>query len=180
MYGGWYLTVADTYSDYSHDWHTPPEWWSWINETNANRTHYDPCPEDWDPTHYQLCDVANWIDAFDCEDDLGLVYVNHPGGRGETQRWWTEGVRYVNEGGPLIWCAFNVEQLRHMRPSPFALDGWLVMPRERIGYLWGGPDTGKRKHGERCKSPANWSVFWTTLKPAPTPVPCTIVRTGRE
>lgn len=170
------MSQPTTHADYSHDWWTPPEWGDWASET-ALVPMFDPCPRQW--TGEDRCDVAWWLDVVPEGMAPAPAYVNHPGGRGEAQRWWTESVRYILSGADLIWCAFNVEQLRHMRPSPFALDGWLVLPRERIGYIWGGPDIeGKRKHGERCKSPSNWSVFWSTMRPAPTPVPCTIVRTG--
>ena len=43
-----------------------------------------------------------------------------------------------------------------MNPSPFDIDGWLVMPKKRIGFVWGGP----------------------TVEPAETPEECVIVRTG--
>jgi hypothetical protein len=84
----------------------------------------------------------------------------------------------------FVWCAFNCEQLRHLKPSPFRLPGWLIFPNDRIGFIWGGPDKvgadGRvtLKHGERGKSPGNWTVFWTTMEPATLPRAGEIVRTG--
>ena len=88
-----------------------------------------------------------------------------------------------------------------MNPSPFDMDGWLVMPKRRIGFVWCGPTLvrldgatkGKlveydadihdenwivRRHGEVAKSPGNWTVFWSSVEPAETPEECVIVRTG--
>lgn len=80
----------------------------------------------------------------------------------------------------LIWCAFSVEQLRHMHPSPFHLPGWLVMPRERVAFIWGGPDDPARGrvHGQPGRSPGNWTVFWSTHPPATPPIESVIVRTS--
>jgi hypothetical protein len=106
--------------------------------------------------------------------------------------WWQKFIEEEEYLGalPFVWCAFSVEQLRHMDPSPFGKEGWLVMPKERIGFLWGGPDipakldkNGKviakeRKHGEPMKSPGNWTVFWTNCKPATPPQECLIIQTS--
>jgi hypothetical protein len=80
-----------------------------------------------------------------------------------------------------------------------SLRGWLVMPKVRIGFVWGGPDMVKddkgklvpreekfsdratmRHHGQAMNSPGNWTVFWSSVEPAETPVPCDIIRTGPE
>lgn len=74
-----------------------------------------------------------------------------------------------------------------MQPFPYSFyeESWLVLPRERIGFVWGGPNLYRidnrtklytleeamhlvpdknriklaRKHGEPAKSPGNWTVF---------------------
>ena len=79
---------------------------------------------------------------------------------------------------PFVWCGFNIEQLRHLIPSPLELPGWLILPRRRVSFVWGGPDTDKRKHGEPMRSPGNWTFFWTTVQPADTPGTSLVLRTG--
>lgn len=185
--------LAKTHENYSHDWWTPTEWLEWVHESFMCQTYFDPCPQTWsDAQGSGLC--KNWGPR---------NYVNHPGARGSSAIWWAKANAERALGKELIWCAFSVEQLRHMRPSPFRLPGWLVLPRERIGFVWGGPDmyrigkssklyteseiktmhdvdtvTLARKHGEQQTSPGNWTVFWASVKPAPTPVASEIVRTG--
>jgi len=85
----------------------------------------------------------------------------------------------------VVWCAFNMEQLRILRPSPLELAGWLVVPRKRIGFIWGGETIvtkkTKRIYGERCDSPAQATVFWMNIPPAHRPpVESIILRTGLE
>ena len=173
--------VSDRHRDYSPDWHTPPEWIDWIKATLGPK-YFDPCPGDWDGKRDGL--TVNWGKR---------TYCNHPGSRGSTARWWG---KYIAEQERhkgrlrLVWCAFNFEQLRHMKPSPMHLPGWLIMPDVRLAYIWGGPDRpeirdkkGKikqsaRKHGESMKSPSNWSLFWTNVEPATPPGDCVIVRTS--
>lgn len=170
------MTVATTHANYSHDWHTPKEWLDWVTRTLGDGW-FDPCPPHWQP---------------DDEDGLhaywrGPTYVNHPGTRASVARdWWAKGVRCLRERqvSALVWCAFNSEQLRYLDPSPFHLDGWLIMPRDRIGFVWGGPDVvtpnGKsRLTGDVARSPSNWTVFWSSCAPARTPTDCVIVRTGK-
>lgn len=137
------------YSNHSDQWWTPPEWFSWVYRTLADdELVYDPCPRSWTGVECGL--ESDWT--------MRNVYCNHPGGRGNAQKWWS---KYLAEQerhrGRLkfVWCAFNVEQLRHLRPSPFHLPGWLVMPRERIQFIWGGETDGAKVHGEPCKQPTN-------------------------
>ena len=58
------------------------------------------------------------------------------------------------------------------------------MPRERVAFIWGGPDTpaeGNKKarfHGQPMTQPGNWTVFWSTVEPAEPPAESIIVRTG--
>jgi len=173
------MSKSETHAGYSEHWWTPPEWIRWIQATIG--IYYDPCPQQWDGVDSGL--KGEWGSP---------VYVNHPGGeRGAAQRWWSRTVEHSREtAGHMIWCAFNVEQLRYLNPSPFHLPGWLVMPRIRVRYIWGGDTiepivlpSGRmkavRKHGEPCKSPANWSVFWTSAPPAIPPVDSIIVRTSQ-
>lgn len=171
--------IATTYENYSHCWHTPEEWIAWVNETFLGKPVHDPCPKNWDGVDQH---ESTWGDR---------NYVNHPGERGSTPEWWRRCVWNLNRGNAVIWCAFNVEQKRHMVPSPSMLPGWLIEPRERIGFIWGGPDIVVnekavekgakpkwRRHGEQCKSPGNWTIFWSSVRPAPTPIPCVITQTG--
>lgn len=176
-------TFAKTYENYSSDWWTPPDWYLWAENTLGGPPVFDPCPSSWDPAQYPSGLDIQWTSP---------CYVNHPGSRGSTARWWSkyhEEVERLGQQLSIVWCAFSIEQLRHMYPTPFTLDGWLVLPRDRIGFIWGGPDkvvgtdkkTGEsiiRKHGEPAKSPGNWTVFWTTERPAVPPSTCEMVRTG--
>jgi len=162
-------SYAKTHENMSPDWWTPPEWIDWVDETMGDWWH-DPCPSDWqegDPSGLEIDWAAN-------------VYCNHPGAkRGSAARWWRKAMDEQCE--KLIWCAFNIEQVRHCYPSQFDIPGWLVMPRTRTSFIWGGP-TGwngtSRVHGEPGKSPGNWSVWWTNIEPAKPPKECIIHRTG--
>ncbi len=173
------MSIATTHENYAHTWWTPPEWLDWVSATLG--PWHDPCPRDWADRPQRSGLKRYWHTAF---------YCNHPGARGSTKPWWDKFAQSLQHGRG-IWCAFNSEQLRHMDPSPFQLPGWLVMPRDRVRFIWGGPDlykthkpTGEkvlvRKHGERPKSPGNWTVFWSRVEPAEPPAPCVIVRTGYD
>jgi hypothetical protein len=168
------MSMADTYVNHSDKWFTPPEWQGWVSRTIGAR-YFDPCPEN--PTVDGLDMSIKWAN--------GPTYVNHPGkGRGSAQAWWDR----VNTYQPVIWCAFNIEQMRVLDPSPLNLPGWLVMPGRRLSFIWGGPEefvnkkgeTVFRKAGEPAKSPGNWTVFWTNVCPAPTPEECFELRTGES
>lgn len=159
-------SLAKTHANYAHTWWTPDEWMHWIHCTIGD--YFDPCSRAWEPTHASGLDI-DWGRMF---------YCNHPGSRGSTQPWWLKFCEEIGKGGHGVWCAFSVEQLRHMDPNPLTMPGWLVMPRARIGFVWGGPDTDKRKHGEVGSSPGNWTVFWSSVEPAETPADSVIVRTG--
>lgn len=190
-------SLAKTHENYAHTWWTPPEWLRWVTATLGNGW-FDPCPQRWRPGDGSGLGLA-WGPSF---------YCNHPGARGSTSPWWEKFISSLDCYSKGVWCAFSVEQLRHMRPSPFHRHGWLTMPSERIGFIWGGPtlfakDDGKgkakgvtekpdlallgldgkpvikRQHGERATSPGNWTVFWSSVKPAKPPVECIIVRTGQ-
>jgi hypothetical protein len=146
----------------------------WVAATLKTPDWFDPCYWDWKPGDPSGLDIA-WEDP---------TYCNHPGSRGSTALWWR---KYRSESWRLaqfIWAAFSVEQLRHMRPSCLELPGWLVAPRTRVAWLWGGPDApaadgrAARVHGQPMRSPGNWSVFWTTCKPARPPVESIVIRTG--
>lgn len=176
--------VSRRHRAYSADWSTPDRWWDWVARTfhvEASEI-FDPCPADWDGE----------ISGLDIQWG-SPCYCNHPGSRGSTGRWWSKYQReQERHGGRLkfVWCAFSVEQLRHMYPSPFSQPGWLVMPRERESFVWAGPDIAERKNaagrivqsarhrGEPMTSPSNWSVWWTTEPPATPPVKSVIVRTA--
>lgn len=177
------MSLANVFSNYSDLWYTPPEWLEWVENT-IGADYFDPCPQDWDEK-LDFCGLDElWPSRF---------YVNHPGARGSSQPWWSKATdELIGHGldGAFVWCAFSHEQLRHLYPSPFHMPGWLVMPRDRIGFYWGGPDmivnekaveNGAepkwRLHGDQAKTPGNWTVFWTNKPPAPTPTPCVIERT---
>lgn len=167
-------SLAKTHANYSHDWWTPPVWKRWVQETFGQQLYFDPCPGNWGPDQPNGLSIP-WA---------GPCYVNHPGARGSTDAWW---MKYQLEAPrKFIWCAFSVEQFRHMYPSALELPGWLVAPRERIAFIWGGPDQpaeknkAERKHGEPMKSPGNWTAFWTTVEPACPPVDSIIMRTGKR
>ncbi len=177
------MSISTSFANYSPCWWTPPEWMDWVTAT-LGQGWFDPCPRDWEPG-----DPSGLLDL-SWPYDRG-VYCNHPGSRRSTVEWWAKFVSELGLDEPGIWCAFNCEQERHMCPSPWSIPGWFVRPRERLGFIWGGPDIitnekavakGEapkwRRHGSRCESPGNWTVFWSSAKPAPTPSPCVIVRTG--
>jgi hypothetical protein len=163
------VSIAKTHENYSADWWTPRPWLKWVGRTLGGGW-FDPCPGNWN----------GMISGLDV-DWHRRTYCNHPGSRGSTKIWWEKAdneQRRMWGAMDIVWCAFSIEQLRHMRPSPFSLPGWLVMPRERTAFVWGGKTDGKRVHGEPAKSPANWACWWTCVPPATPPVDCVIVRTS--
>ncbi len=175
-------SYSATYGNYSAMWFSPPEWLEWVTATFGTSDWFDPCSKTWKQGDPDGLSMSHWCQRF---------YCNHPGSRGSTAPWWAKTCEEMDKGARGIWCAFNCEQLRHMKPSPYHRPGWLVMPAERLGFIWGGPDIvtnekaverGEapkwRRHGSRCQSPGNWTVFWSSAKPAPTPSPSVIVRTG--
>ena len=161
-------SLANTHRDYSSDWWTPPARMDWVRET-LGREPFDPCPQDWSPDTHPCGLTIPWRDG---------TYINHPGSRGSTKRWWSKAhAEVVGRGIDLIWCMFNIEQLRHMYPTPLSLDGYLVLPRERTPFIWGGPSNDKRTHGEPCTSPGNWTAWWSSVEPAKPPFESTVLRT---
>lgn len=156
------MTLAQTYANYTDKWYTSPEWLAWVRKTIGVKF-FDPCPANWDGAVSGLS--RKWGRS---------TYLNHPGEHGSAPVWWAKSLEEIIAGNcrKFIWCAFSVEQLRQMEPSPFLLPGWLVMPKSRIPFI-------DAKTGLPGKQPSNWAVFWTNTKPATPPVDSVIVRTGR-
>jgi len=156
-------------SDYSHDWWTPKPWLDWVDRTLG--PYFDPCPR-------YKCET---YDGLKNEWDGNAFYVNHPGGRGNAQLWWEKTrAESCDLEVPFIWCAFNIEQLRTLKPSPLVTPGYIIAPKKRLKFLWGGPtqEDPPRIHGEPCKSPTRWTVFWSSAMPANPPEDCYIWETG--
>ena len=171
------MTIPNTYENYSHHWWTPENWMNWVHRSYGTsidwKPLYDVCPRIWDG---QDMTVDRWG---------RYNYVNHPGARGSVKLWWGRAIEALAQGKEVIWCSFNDEQHRHMYPSLYEVPGWLILPRTRIKFVWGGPDVllknGKwRYHGDIGKSPGNYTTFWSSVKPATPPVDCVIVRTGQN
>lgn len=157
------MNIGKVHKNYSHEWYTPMEWMDWVSET-LGEWWFDPCPAE-RPASFDDGLAIEWP---------GAVYCNHPGGRGQAKVWWSKfhaGMMRHAPGSRYLWCAFSVEQLRHLRPSPFHIPGWLVMPRQRVAFIDG-------RTGEVAKSPAQWTVFWCNVAPATPPVESIIVRTA--
>lgn len=161
-------TKTKTKTIYSDKWGTPMEWFKWVRET-LGTDYFDPCPATWAGGPDGL--TIPW------PTDRG-VYVNHPGGRGRFISWFS---KFMAHNGPKVWCGFNLSQIRLSCVSGWLLfdaPGYLVIPHKRVPYVWLGPDTPTRSHGEAQKSPTQDSFFWSSVEPAEPPVDCTIVRTG--
>ncbi len=176
---------ANSYGAYSHDWWTPPEWYSWAEQT-LNRVSgdevFDPCPSDWKPGDPDGLEV----------DWRSPTYCNHPGGKNKSanlRAWWAKAGRErkrIGSSFALVWCCFGTEHPYLMKPSPFELPGWLVVPPRRLPFIWGGPTTyypaghrlaGKvdREHGKPKKGAGDRATFWSTVEPAPPPTPGTLI-----
>ena len=178
------MALAQTHSNYSYDWWTPEPWYRWARETLGGAV-FDPCRRDYDGSEERDMLKQSWANPHN------NLYVNHPGGRGNAQKWWMRAVR--EWGMDIVWAAFNIEQLRILKPSPLEFTGYLILPKKRLRWVWGGP-TGwfkkgelvpegtkkavHREHGQPCKSPSHWAVFWSTVIPTEPPEPCWIRRTG--
>jgi len=175
------MSIANTHRDYSADWNTPREWLEWAARTLRVpcAKMFDPCPAGWNPHSDPSGLEIDW---------LSPSYINHPGAksRGAAAKWWEKyQAEQERRAGRLsiVWCAFSMEQLRHMRRSPFHMPGWLVMPRTRTSFVWGGPRVIRRgqiirRRGQVAKSPGNWAVFWSNVEPVTPPVECVIARTS--
>ncbi len=156
------MSVQTTHQNYTDKWYTPQPWLDWVSATFGRTDWFDPCPANWDGTTNGL-ELA-W-------PGNRPVYCNHPGSRGSTKVWW-EKFEFNARSRRAIWCLFNMEQLRHTDPSPFTLDGYLIMPKRRIQFI-------DASTGLLGKSPSNWAGFWSNVKPAETPEPCVIIKTGK-
>lgn len=132
------------FMSYSSNWYTPPRWIDWISK-ELGSSYVDVCPQD--------NDNSNWNGLLEAWPGRN-IYCNHPGGRGNAQRWWGRyrGWIHYYEGCRFIWCAFNIEQLRMLYPSPLETRGTLVMPRKRLKFH--APD------GSVPMSPRYASAFW--------------------
>jgi len=99
----------------------------------------------------------------------GRVYCNPPGANSakSVRRWWEHAQR--QHYAALTWCLFNCEHARHLVPRVWDLPGYLVIPLKRVAFL---------RDGAPIKSPRNWTWFWTTRQPAPTPIESRIAQTG--
>lgn len=164
--------MTTTYENYSDKWFTPPAWLDWVS-CGIGAGFFDPCPE------------SPVLDGLTMPWPARPRYINHPGGkRGVGQAWWARAQERPDL--PLVWCAFSVEQLRTLNPSPLTLPGYLYLPKKRLRFIWGGPagftnskgKLVKRTPGEPARSPSNWAVFWSNVVMGPTPEPCFEVRTG--
>lgn len=150
-------------------WYTPPHLSEWIRATIGE--YFDPCPKYWDGEKSGL-DIP-WEP---------VAYINHPGSGGRTsQQWWTkmheENARH-DGAGKFVYCFFNVEQIRKIEPSPLKTKGWMIWPKRRTRFVWGGESGGGRVHGEPYGSPRYWSAFWTNVEPAEFPEPCEVTECG--
>ena len=74
----------------------------------------------------------------------------------------------------IVWCLFNPEHQRCLKPSVWTIPGLLVMPGSRVGFHQG---TGPVK-----KSPRNWAQWWLSKDAirrwTDPPTPCEFVETG--
>ncbi len=181
------INISPRYENYAMTWWTQECWLEWVAQTLHNHNYFDPCPQVRPDGFDGL--LTDWF-------KFKSWYANHPGSRGSAKVWWEKAHTELQKGSEGIWCAFNSEQLRHMKPNPLSIDGYLVLPHNRLKFIWGGPDMVKvkgklvpqteetmdlkiyRAHKELVASPGNWSVFWSSVKPAKTPEPCDIIKTG--
>lgn len=165
----------DPHKNYSPDWGTPEPWAAWVRRT-MGRIDLDPASC---PTTNDVVRAERFFTQHNSGLDMpwtGFVYCNPPGCNSvkSVKSWWSKGVKeyQLASVSKLVWCFFNNEHLRHVNPSPWRLDGYMVIPRKRIGFI--SPETGKVQRGAR-----NWGWFWSSCEPDPnTPIPCWIVKTG--
>ena len=165
--------MSDPHENYTSDWHTPPEWARWAADT-MGAIDLDPCAAPAE-AHASIA----WSNIRAAEQDglaatwHGRVYVNPPGSNSvrSIRPWWGKAMMHLAAGEieALVWCFFNWEAAITVRPSPFELDGWLVMPRARVKFI---------RNGEVGGSPRNRTVFWSSVRPANPPVDSLILRTG--
>jgi len=160
---------------YSDKWYTPEKWWEWIYATLGTRDVFDPAPAGWDGEKDGLS--YKWPEK--------PMYCNHPGGRGNKQKWWDkihEMLWYSNNrfiidfvlGAtvkspiPIVWALFNIEHAFMIENGPLEQEGWLVVPRSRVKWV---PAKGGKS------SPVCRAGFWTNVRPAKTPEKCFVFKT---
>ncbi len=151
---------------YSDKWYTPPEWLAWVRD-ELGEDYFDPCPAGWSEGD---------LDGLTVPWTCAPTYVNHPGGRGNPQKWWDRTMAEcywgAGEFSKLIWAAFNIEQLRYLKNGPLTRHGYLYLPKKRIAWV--------RAAGGKS-SPTHWAGFWMNRKAlTPPPVPCYVVKTPVE
>jgi len=164
------VTRVDPHVNYSPDWRTPPAWIEWARATMGG-IDLDPCAS---PLQHEQFARKNYDgETFDglMERWRGRVYCNPPGANSSksVKAWWTKA--HSRRLAALTWAFFNCEAIKSVAPSPLDLPGYLVIPMRRVRW-W--------QHGAESKRPRNWSWFWTTREPAPTPIECRIIETGRR
>lgn len=156
--------TVDPHVNYFSDWQTPPEWLYWVGQT-FGPNYDDPCPAGWNPNMSSGL-VRPWGRS---------VYVNPPGSNSivSVKPWWNKMILESMEGrvARVIWCFFNWEGSMSMDPSPWEFEGFMLMPRSRVGF-W--------RDGKAQKSPRNRTIFWLGgLEDfAEPPERCVVVRTG--
>ena len=162
------MNKTTTHKNYSHEWYTPIRWKKWANETLGTKKFFDPCP----PKPKKDGLAIPWKDK---------AYINHPGGRGNKNKWWQKLHRELAEGNVkrYIWCGFNMQHLATLDPPIIMKKNvWLIIPDSRLRFIWGGPtdEDKKRFHGEECPNPSNHTFFLSSVKPADVPDSCKVRR----
>ena len=166
-------TRSQIHANQSAKWGTPGKDLGMICATIGSDYH-DPCPSDWQPGDPDGATIDNVL--------IGQsVYINHPGGRGQFEKWWEFAkVLLSMHSSDVVWCAFRAEQIRLMMPDLINIGGWLIYPDKRIHYIWIGETNEKNTYGEPGKSPANYSFFWSSVEPKGVPDGYIVMKVGAD
>jgi hypothetical protein len=163
--------MTDVHENYSAGWGTPEPWLKWAADTMGG-IDLDPCGDPQHPTPH--CKTTLSTDGTE-RVWRGKVYTNPPGANSivSVKPWWEHAADCIGIGtvDAMVWCFFNCEATRHLEPSPWSMQGHMVLPSKRVAFLRGGVP---------IKQPRNWAWFWVynTDYVAEPPVECRIVRTG--
>lgn len=171
------MSIATTYANYSPDWWTPPEW----SGSSALSEAVISIPVPVLGRRVSLMGLILTGCRQPTATTLGRAVALNDGGRSfskKTSTW--AGCRSFGvpsqSSSSGIWSRVRLAKRVGLScPS-------------RIGFIWGGATkqvgtnkkTGEpiiRHHGERAKSPGNWTAFWTNCRPARPPQDCRVITT---
>lgn len=164
--------MTDPHKNYRGDWQTSPEWAEWIRRT-LGAIDLDPASS---KDANKTIKASKYYSSGGYERPWpGRVYCNPEGSNSvrSVKPWWEHGINELRSGRctGLVWCFFNAMASYTLKPMPWELDGYMIIPPRRVPF-W--------RDGKPFSSPRNHALWWSSVRPcAPPPNKALIVHTGR-